>query len=642
MKIFALFAVLFSLTATAAEVERVSRGNLAIEGIPEIPSELIERMRRYQHTRNASLVGWTTDGHITISTRFGNTNQLHLVEQPMGARRQITFFDEPIGGGAWSPTGARQGIAYVRDSGGDENYQVEYLDPSDPVPVRLTDGRGRAGDVAWSPDGTKVAFTWTVKNGTDADFYIDDPIDGHLPELVYEAGSPGWGLADWSPDGKSLLIARFISVNENYLYTYNLESRALREIEPSKVKAARQSAVFSGDGKGIYFTSDLGSEFQTLRYMDLSSGKVAALTGGLNWDVNDIALSDDGRYLAYVLNEDGANRLCIRDLTTASEIAAPALPFGVIGDIEFEPNGRRLAFSLQTPSAPYDVWTFTPGGGAAVRWTESEIGPLDTRRLVAPTLVRYPTFDHAGKTPREIPAWVYKPAGKGPHPVLINIHGGPEAQAQPIFSISTQQWAVELGYAVIAPNVRGSTGYGKTYVALDNGYQREDSVKDIGALLDWIATQPDLDASRVVLIGGSYGGYMVLAAMTHYNDRLRGAIDIVGVSNFVTFLESTAEYRRDLRRPEYGDERDPKMRAFLQKISPLNNAGKINKPMLIVQGQNDPRVPFTESEQMVAKIRSNGSEVWYLLGLNEGHGFAKRENVDYYQWAVALFLEKLK
>jgi dipeptidyl aminopeptidase/acylaminoacyl peptidase len=256
--------------------------------------------------------------------------------------------------------------------------------------------------------------------------------------------------------------------------------------------------------------------------------------------------------------------------------------------------------------------------------------------------VRYPTFDRAGGQQREIPAWVYRPAGAGPHPVLINIHGGPEAQSRPIFSIATQQWVGELGYAVVHPNVRGSTGYGKTYVALDNGERREDSVRDIGALLDWIAKQPDLDASRVVVIGGSYGGYMALATMTHYSERLRGGIDVVGISSFVTFLESTAPYRRDLRRPEYGDERDPKMRAFLERISPFNNAERIKKPLLVVQGQNDPRVPVTESEQMVAKIRAGGGEVWYLLGLNEGHGFAKRDNIDYYQWAVALFLERLK
>jgi dipeptidyl aminopeptidase/acylaminoacyl peptidase len=358
--------------------------------------------------------------------------------------------------------------------------------------------------------------------------------------------------------------------------------------------------------------------------------------------VEDLAISHDGRWLAYVVNEDGASRLRLRELARGTELDPPALPFGVIGSIAFEPKGSRLAFSLQTPNAPFDVWTLAPGDTEPVRWTQSELGPLDAGRLVAPALVRYPSFDRVGGKPRQIPAWVYKPAGPGPHPVLINIHGGPESQSRPIFSIATQQWVGELGYAVIHPNVRGSRGYGKTYVALDNGMKREDSVRDIGALLDWIATQKDLDASRVVVIGGSYGGYMVLASMTHYNDRLRGGIDIVGISNFITFLESTADYRRDLRRPEYGDERDPAMRAHLQKISPLTNVGRISKPMLIVQGKNDPRVPIGESEQMVAKIRDNGGEVWYLVGLNEGHGFAKRDNIDYYQWAVALFLEKLK
>jgi len=638
---FVAASALLSLHAAAADVERVTRGNLAIEGIPEVPPALIERMRRYQNTRSAVFEGWTADGQVTISTRFGNTNQLHLVSQPMGARRQLTFFEEPVTSADWSPTGARKGVIYIRDTGGDENYQVEYLDPAMAGPVRLTDGTGRADTGAWSPDGTKYAFQWTRRNGVVTDVYIDDPLDRMAPELVFEAPEVGWNAVDWSPDGKSLLLIRFVSVNETYLWTYDLATKEKREIEPARVKAAR-GGYFSRDGKGVYITSDLGSEFRTLRYVDLATGKVTPLTAHLTWDVDDFALSRDGKHLAYLVNEDGASRLKLMDLATHKDLPSPELPFGVIGSFDFDAAGARLGFSLQTPSQPYDTWVYGLADGKLERWTESEIGFLDAKRFVAPALVRYPTFDKVDGKAREIPAWVYKPAGAGPHPVLINIHGGPEGQTLPIFSISTQQWAVELGYAVIAPNVRGSTGYGKTYVALDNGYQREDSVKDIGALLDWIATQPDLDAKRVVLIGGSYGGYMVLASMTHYNDRLRGAIDIVGISNFVTFLESTAEYRRDLRRPEYGDERDPKMREFLQKISPLNNVAKISKPMLIVQGQNDPRVPVTESEQMVAKIRSNGGEVWYLVGLNEGHGFAKRDNIDYYQWAVAMFLEKLK
>ncbi len=642
MRILTLLAILLSLNAYAADVPRVTRGSLAIEGIPEIPPELVQRLRRYQFARGASFAGWTPDGKITISTRFGNTSQLHVVDQPMGARRQITFFDEPVTGGSWSPTGARKGVAYLRDVGGDENYQLEYLDPASADPMRLTDGRGRAGSGVWSYDGARYAFSWTVKTGVNTDIYVEDPLDKRQPAMVFEAPETGWDVSDWSTDGKSLLLVRFVSVNESTLHIYDLESRELREIEPAKGKTARGGGVFTPDGNGVYFTSDLGSEFKTLRYVDLATGKVTAFTDHLNWDIDEFTLSRDGRYLGYVWNENGASRLGIMDLALRADLIPPQLPFGVIGSLGIDPESKRLAFSLQTPGQPYDVWVFGLANSELVRWTQSEIGPLDASRFVAPTLVQYPSFDQVGGKPRQIPAWIYKPRSAGPHPVLINIHGGPESQAQPIFNISTQQWAVELGYAVIAPNVRGSTGYGKTYVALDNGMKREDSVKDIGALLDWIATQPDLDPKRVVVIGGSYGGYMTLATMTHYNDRLRGAIDIVGISNFVTFLESTAEYRRDLRRPEYGDERDPKIREFLQKISPLNNADKINKPMLIVQGQNDPRVPYTEAEQMVAKIRANGGEVWYLVGLNEGHGFAKRDNIDYYQWAVALFLEKLK
>ena len=632
---------MLSLSAGATDVTRMTRGNLAIEGIPEIPPELVQRLRRYQFSRSAQFAGWTADGRITISTRFGNTNQLHIVDRPMGARRQITFFDEPVNGGSWSPTGARKGITYVRDAGGNENYQLEYLDPASADPVRLTDGSGRAESGAWSPDGTKYAFQWTARTGVATDVYIDDPLDRRTPELVFEAPEVGWNAADWSPDGKSLLLIHYVSANESYLWTYDLATRGKREIEPSKAKAAR-GGLFSRDGKGVYITSDLGSEFRTLRYVELASGKVTPLTDQLKWDIDEIALSRDGRYLAYVANEDGASRLGVMDLVQHSDLIPPQLPFGVIGSFDFDPASKRLAFGMQTPTSPSDVWVWTLADGNLERWTESEIGPLDRSKLLAPTLVRFPTFDQSDGKPREVPAWVYKPAGPGPHPVLISIHGGPESQAQPIFSANVQQWAAEVGYAVIQPNVRGSSGYGKTYLALDNGMKREDSVRDIGALLDWIATQSDLDAKQVVVIGGSYGGYMTLASMTHYNDRLRGAVDIVGISNFVTFLESTAEYRRDLRRPEYGDERDPKMREYFQKISPLNNAGKITKPMLVVQGQNDPRVPVTEAEQMVAKIRANGGEVWYLVGLNEGHGFQKRDNIDYYQWAVALFLEKLR
>ncbi|MDH4056106.1 MAG: alpha/beta fold hydrolase, partial [Gammaproteobacteria bacterium] len=308
-------------------------------------------------------------------------------------------------------------------------------------------------------------------------------------------------------------------------------------------------------------------------------------------------------------------------------------------------DDSRLGMTLNTAQTPSDAFVLELGKeplayGELTRWTESEVGNLDTTAFRMPELVHYPTFDKVGDAAREIPAWVYKPRGTGPHPVIIAIHGGPEGQSRPAFNNTYQMWIDKLGAAVILPNVRGSTGYGKTYTGLDNGFRREDSVRDIGALLDWIATQPDLDESRVAVFGGSYGGYMVLASAVHYSDRLKAVVDIVGISNFVTFLENTQDYRRDLRRAEYGDERDPAMREHLQRISPFNNVGRIDVPMFIVQGENDPRVPVTESLQMVEALRADGHTVWFMNAMNEGHGYRKRENIDVYQQATVLFFQQ--
>jgi dipeptidyl aminopeptidase/acylaminoacyl peptidase len=301
--------------------------------------------------------------------------------------------------------------------------------------------------------------------------------------------------------------------------------------------------------------------------------------------------------------------------------------------------------TLNTARSPSDVYVMHLGRSpekaeSLQRWTISEVGGLDTANFVEPELIRYPTFDLHGDSQRKIPAFVYLPSGNGPFPVIIYIHGGPESQYRPSFSSTFQMWVGELGAAIVAPNIRGSLGYGNDYLSLDDGYKREDSVKDIGALLDWIALQPQLDQSRVAVYGGSYGGYMVLASAVHFSDRLKAAVDVVGISNFVTFLENTQDYRRELRRREYGDERDPQMRAFLQDVSPLNQAEKIKVPLLVVQGQNDPRVPVSESEQIVEALRERGNPVWYINALNEGHGYSRKENRDIYQQSALMFLQK--
>jgi dipeptidyl aminopeptidase/acylaminoacyl peptidase len=461
---------------------------------------------------------------------------------------------------------------------------------------------------------------------------------------VYTGFQKNWSVQDWSPDDTKLLIRNFVSANEAHLYVMDIASAVLTPVSEGAEPASVGDAGFTPDGRGVYLITNRDSEFEQLKRVDLASGAIENLTGHIPWDIDSFARTDDGRYLAWVANVDGMSKLTVVDVARRAE-NLPPLPDGRIGRIAFDRTGKRLALSLESPQAPRDVFVLEVERNAVVRYTRSEAGPIDPLQFVPAELTRFPTFDRTGGKHREVPAFIYRPkeggpTKPGPHPVLIDIHGGPESQAVPVWNPFTQFLVREMGFVVITPNVRGSSGYGKEYLNLDNGEDREDAVKDIGALLVWIGLQRDLDAKSVFVSGGSYGGYMSLASMVNFSDRLRGGIDVVGISSFVTFLESTSAYRRDLRRPEYGDERLPSMRAYLQRISPLTNAARIGKPLLVVQGLNDPRVPASESQQLVAKVRARGGEVWYLAAKDEGHGFRKKANRDFYQKTMVTFLEK--
>jgi dipeptidyl aminopeptidase/acylaminoacyl peptidase len=401
-------------------------------------------------------------------------------------------------------------------------------------------------------------------------------------------------------------------------------------------KVAYGTAVFSKDGKHLYLTSNQNSEFQRLGRLDLQTNGFEPLTDKIDWSVELISLSADGSQLAFVTNEDGISRLYLLDTASNQYSQVSGLPDGVISTLAWHPDNRTLAFTISAADAPSDVFSVDSRSKTIERWTESETGGIPAESFAKPELVKWPTFD--GRT---ISGFLYrhrsKPAKK--LPVIINIHGGPEAQFRPIFLGRYNYFLNELGIAMIFPNVRGSDGYGKTFLDLDNGMKREDSVQDIGALLDWIKSRPDLDSDRVMITGGSYGGYMTLACSFHYADRIRCSLDVVGISNFVTFLEHTESYRRDLRRVEYGDERDSAMREFLLRISPLNNISKITKPLFIVAGQNDPRVPVAEGQQMVDALRNRGQIIWYLVAKDEGHGFAKKPNADFQFYASVKFVE---
>ena len=652
MKYAGALGAVLALLATAAIAASVSRteannGNLVMEDVPPIPADIVDDLNRYQNVRSANFQGWQEDGSgLYISTRFADVDQLHRVDAPGGARHQLTYYGEPIGDVAPQPKGDR--ILFTRDAGGSEFAQIFLLDPATGGATMLTDGESRNGAVAWDRDGRRIAYQSTARNGASNDIWLMDPDAPADAGIAVEAKDGSWwGPVEFSAAGNRLLAMNYVSITDSSAHLVDLDSGSVTLLSGGPGNESVNYPVAFDDGSdGYWLITNQGSEFQRLAWQATTPGApIEVVTRDIEWDVSGAVVSRDRKRMAFAINENGRSAIYLLDPRTRKYRRVDNIPTGVSGNMAFSPDGTRLAMTLNTSTSPSDTFVLELGKGpldygALTRWTFSEVGGLDTTAFREPELVSYPTFDEVGGKPREIPAWVYKPEGEGPFPVVVSIHGGPEAQSRPWFSSTYQMWLAKLGVAIVVPNVRGSAGYGKTYLGLDNGFKREDSVRDIGALLDWIETQPDLDADRVAVFGGSYGGYMVLASAVHYSDRLSAAVDIVGISSFVTFLENTQDYRRDLRRVEYGDERDPAMRAHLEKISPLNNVEKISVPMFVVQGENDPRVPVTEATQMVAALREQGHTVWYMNALNEGHGYRKKENRDIYQQATVLFLQR--
>jgi dipeptidyl aminopeptidase/acylaminoacyl peptidase len=619
-----LFAAALALSSAAlgqstapAEPATIKPGdNLVVEGVPAIPATLADDVWRYTEFRSAAFSSWhPTRREMLISTRFGNTNQAHLVRAPGGARTQMTFFPERVAGARFQPT-TGDSFLFSKDIGGNEQFQIYRYDFADGSVTLLTDGKSRNTGAKWSHDGKWIAYGSTRRTGNDVDIYVVAANDPRSDRRVLENSGGGWQVADWSPDGTKLLVAQGISINEIYLWLVDVASGAKTALTPKgKETVAIGSARFAKDGKGLYVTSDAGSEFKRLAYMDLAAKKIA-----------------------YITNEKGVGVVRLMDLTTRRELPGPKLPIGVAGGVSWHKDGRAIGFTMGTPRSNDDAYSFDLATGKLDRWTTSELGGLNPETFAEAELVTWKSFDG-----REISGFLYKPSSAkfpGKRPVVIDIHGGPEGQSNPEFIGRQNYYLNELGVAMLFPNVRGSTGYGKTFTKLDNGTLRDGTYKDIGALLDWIGTRPDLDASRIMVQGGSYGGHMTLAVAYLYSDRIRCAIDVVGPSNFVTFMQNTSGYRRDLRRVEYGDERDPRMREYFEKTAPLNNAEKIKKPLFIVQGGNDPRVPLSESEQMLQKIRSVGTPVWYLMAKDEGHGFAKKNNRDFAFYSSILFMKE--
>ncbi len=612
------------------------------ENVPRVPAEMLERLQQYQSVRGAGFSGWSPDGNgLLIRTRFGNSSQLHRVYSPGGRREQITFFEEPVSG-RFLPAARDGAILLSMSSGGNEQSQVLLFDRANYRTTLLTDGKSRYSLGPLRDDGSKIILSSTERNGRDTDLFLADPRRPNSRQMLWETKEEYWYAADWSADGSRVLLARYVSANESYPALLDVASKKKTDLPlPEPGTAAVGPLRFSHNGRFVFMATDSGSEFRRLGRYDLETGKHTWLSADIPWDVSELEVDRRSGMVAFAVNEDGASRLFL-----LSPVAGGGdmlrrelrLPLSIVSDLEFSPDGGSIGLTIARPDAPPDVYSLDLAANELSRWTYSETGGLNPATFLLPERIKYKSFDG-----REIPAYYYRPrtaSREQPAATLVLIHGGPEGQFQPYFAPVIQYYVNELGLAVLAPNVRGSSGYGKTYLTLDNGLQREESVKDIGALLDWVQQREELDSSRVAVSGGSYGGYMVLASLVHFGDRIKAGIDTVGIANFITFLESTAAYRQDLRRVEYGDERDPKMREFLTRISPANSAEKIQSALLVIHGQNDPRVPVGEAVQIAEKVRSQGKSVWTVIAENEGHGFAKRDNASYARAVEAFFLRE--
>jgi dipeptidyl aminopeptidase/acylaminoacyl peptidase len=618
---------------------------LKLENVPPISAELARKLKPYGEFRPHGMLSWhPIRREMLVRRRLEATNQVHLVTVPGTTPQPVTDFPNAIQGAGYQPTHGEY-FVYSMGEGGNEVFRLYRHDLETKSSTPLSPAGERAAGATFNRKGDRLAYTTALVDANNRErsakttLHIVDPLRPASDKVLGRFDGGGWGSFRFSEDGKRLAFIEYLSANESHVWVMDVATGKKRRLTKAAAgePVAYSDPAFTRDGRGLLLKSDRGSEFRRIALMDVASGKERVLTGHLNYDVDDIAVSIEAGKAAFTTNENGSHVLRFLDLATLKELPRPPLFDGVIGGLAWRRNAPELAFHVVSARSAGDVFSYDFTSRRLTRWTNGNSTDINTSEFPEPIVVKWKSFDG-----REISGLLYQPPRRfeGRRPVIVNIHGGPEGQSRPTFIGRNNYFVTELGIAMIYPNVRGSTGFGKTFLKLDNGRNREDSVKDIGALFDWIGTQPSLDPARVMVMGGSYGGYMSLAVATLYPERIAGAIDVVGISNWVTFLNNTESYRRDLRRVEYGDERDPEMRAFLESISPLGRADRITKPLFVVQGRNDPRVPYTEAEQVVASLRRRGTPYWFMMAADEGHGFVKKPNADYLFYATVEFARR--
>ena len=578
---------------------------------------------RYLKIRGAWGASFSPDGRrVSFLTEITGVPQVWEVgAEGSSWPEQLTFYEERVTDAAYSPAGNR--LLFGMDAGGNERSQLFLLEDGEVTDLtRAPEAIHYSG--GFSPDGRRIAYTATRRNGTDFDVFVQDLPDGE-PQMVWEVS--GYHMVvDWAADGRALIVSRHHSNVNNDLYRLDLSTGGATLLTPHEGDARFFDANVTPDGRSVYLATDRDGEFLRLARLDLATLSLVYLTPD-DRDVEGVELSTDGRYLVASRNVEGYSDVLLFN-GKGRRMPDPRIPEGIVGGFEFSPDSGRLAFTLTAPERNPDVWVLDLPDGDARRLTRSSTAGIPPRTFRKPEVVRYPSFDG-----RRIPALFHEP-GIENAPVIVNVHGGPESQSRPAFAPVTQ-YLLHRGYAVFFPNVRGSTGYGKSYTHLDDVELRMDSVKDLAHAAYWLRERGH---ERIAVMGGSYGGFMVLAALTEYPELWTAGVDIVGIANLVTFLENTGSYRRSLRESEYGSlEKD---REFLASISPIHKAENIEASLMVVHGKNDPRVPVGEAEQIVERVKKNGGTVEYLLYEDEGHGLAKLKNrLDAYP-RIAAFLEE--
>ena len=611
--------------------------NLEVVGVPPVPASLVSDVAPYTQTYGLPLAGWDPVKREIWLKGLSSVTWISKVKSPGTSPETSSIYIQSPGIYDVYFQPQYKYLAYTKDTDGNETFQLYMYEINGGDSKQLSDGKSRNTEPVWSNAGDQIVYSSSPLGADGVNLRVLNPFQPKTDRLLVQSSGSYLKAFAWSPDDKQVVFCDFLSNTASTLWLIEVSSGNKVLLSPRTDEVEFYDyPQFTKDGKGVLVLTDHDSDVRRIARIDLTSHKFTYVPSGSRWDVDEFQVSPDGKTIVFTTNEDGISRLHLFDVITSKEILAPATPLGVISDLKWHSNSTDLAFNFKSPRAANDVYAISLQTGKAELWAKSVANGVDPEKFALPELIHWSSFDKCN-----LSGFLYRPPVRftGKRPVIIDIHGGPEEQYRPTFGYEHNYFLNELGVVKIYPNVRGSSGYGKKFLQLDNGLRREDAIKDIGALLDWIKTQPDLDADRVMVEGASYGGYLALSTAYVYSDRIRGAISDSGISNLATFVERTEGWRRGLQRSEFGDERDRKMKEFMERVAPVNNASKIKKPLLMIQGQNDPRVPVTEMTKLVGATKER-IPVWYVLAKNEGHGFTQLNNRNYRLYATILFVKE--